>query len=536
MKSFFLMLFIFVTINRTPLFSSQHTFSSSFIFNINSYFILFVFFIAIIWYLNYFFFNKNIKKMNTINYIFFILFFTSFYVFCISLFNFNIFNITDNLFKPLTLLGFFFFETINKFFFFFENTNSYIYNNIVYKLIKYKNKLLNKSHDFILTIIVFLVIFCNSVVLSTTKTYHHNQSICIIKNTNLDCKCIKTLFFSIKNNLFFSVDIHNNLFVLYSSLDNCIGEIMYFINFGFSNLFFFIFFSKVIVYIKTKKYLNFLYLNKIKNVSISKFKKRKNPRLFFKKKLFDCLFNKLNYIYCSKTMLIEMKYYRFFFLKLRKLSKKRGFLSFVFVRCNHCFSKKSKNARMGKGKGKFLRYVSSQKKLKPIFGFLGISFLRFKNFYLYINKKSKNFFFIFFLLNFRLIGVCNFFFKFPNKKNAFIFGFKDFFLFLFFFKKSLNFTKNIKINFCIFKKNSTPIHLLKAAFKYKKIKHRLFQLKNKFIINISINNKTTLPIQLNNVKEILMSYKFFNISTTFLQTNKIKITMHLNANNRVFLI
>lgn len=92
---------------------------------------------------------------------------------------------------------------------------------------------------------------------------------------------------------------------------------------------------------------------------------------------------------------MELKFYRFFFLKLRKLSKKKKFFSFVFICCNHCFSKKSRNARMGKGKGKFLRYVCRKDSLKPLFIFSKLSINRVKQFTLFLNKKFKNNFFFF---------------------------------------------------------------------------------------------------------------------------------------------
>ena len=137
-----------------------------------------------------------------------------------------------------------------------------------------------------------------------------------------------------------------------------------------------------------------MYLNKIKNIKLSKFKNRSKSSTFFSKNKFSISNNvNLYKIFCKNTLLLELKYYRFFFLKLRKISKKKKFYSFVFLSCNHCFSKKSKNSRMGKGKGKFIRYVCRKNLLKPIFIFNKISKIRFNKFLNYLNTKSYNLFF-----------------------------------------------------------------------------------------------------------------------------------------------
>ena len=76
------------------------------------------------------------------------------------------------------------------------------------------------------------------------------------------------------------------------------------------------------------------------------------------------------------------------------LKKKKAF-GFVSIVNNHSFSIKSKNSRMGKGKGKHTRFVSRQKILKPVFSFRKLSFIRLIKFVKFLNKKSKNNFFIF---------------------------------------------------------------------------------------------------------------------------------------------
>ena len=142
-----------------------------------------------------------------------------------------------------------------------------------------------------------------------------------------------------------------------------------------------------------------MYLNKLKlQKQLKKFKNRKKQKLIFNDSIFSLcskyrLYNNSVCIYVKNLILIELKIYRFFFLKLRKLSKKKKFKLFVLISCNHCFSKKSKNSRMGKGKGKFLRYVFRYKLLRPIFIFYKISLNRVSKFLNFLNKKNLNLFF-----------------------------------------------------------------------------------------------------------------------------------------------
>ena len=68
----------------------------------------------------------------------------------------------------------------------------------------------------------------------------------------------------------------------------------------------------------------------------------------------------------------KLKNYKFFILKLRKISKKKKFYSFVFLSCNHCFSKKTKNSRMGKGKGNPEQWVAVVKQDAIMFEVKGV--------------------------------------------------------------------------------------------------------------------------------------------------------------------
>ena len=145
-----------------------------------------------------------------------------------------------------------------------------------------------------------------------------------------------------------------------------------------------------------------MYLNKakIKN-KLKLFKKRKKQKLIFKDSIFFLknkfrLYKKYITIYIKQKIFLNLKIYKFFFLKLRRISKKKRIKTYVNINCNHFFSKKSKNSRMGKGTGKFLKFIFRTKSLKPIFIFYKMSISRALKFIRFLNKKSSNNFFLFF--------------------------------------------------------------------------------------------------------------------------------------------
>lgn len=115
-----------------------------------------------------------------------------------------------------------------------------------------------------------------------------------------------------------------------------------------------------------------------------------------KKRQSDC------FLFFLKNYRIEFKY--IFFLKkaLKKIRfkmQKRGGVKpqklFVSLKKNYILSKKSKNARMGKGKGAFIREAIKVKKYKPFVYAYGYSirsvFLLSKYFDKKTNKKSSCF-------------------------------------------------------------------------------------------------------------------------------------------------
>lgn len=145
-----------------------------------------------------------------------------------------------------------------------------------------------------------------------------------------------------------------------------------------------------------------MYLNKIKiQKAIKRFKCRKQQKItynenYFKLKNFIINFNCISYIYCRNILFMELRFYKLYFLKLRRMNKKKKISSYVYIMCNHSFSRKPKASRMGKGKGRFVRFVFRTKVMKPIFIFNKISNMRLTKFINYLNGKSRNNFFCFF--------------------------------------------------------------------------------------------------------------------------------------------
>lgn len=350
--------FFFFLTNKTNFFLSQHSFSSSFFFLlVYLYWIFFFFFFFKIFFLNSVYLKKNIKIFFFINlililimfffkiflikweYNFFVIFFWNLFFLCLSFRKLNF----------ILIFNFNFFYTPFVFFF------------------KYK--------FFLFHIIVFFI-----------------QIKCAFFRLNFQ----KDFFTEYVFNYWF-IKVQNTIEIINSLKFNAGDELI--INFSIYTNFSYVFFFFKLFGINTNYCIN-LYLNKIKiQKKIKLFKKRKftsisfnlNQNNFLKKKNFFLF----RYVYSRFSMFLELKFYRFFFLRLRRLSKKRKFKSFVFLCCNHIFSKKSKNSRMGKGKGKFVRFVFRTKTLKPIFIFKKISKYRVASFVRYLNNKSENVFFSF---------------------------------------------------------------------------------------------------------------------------------------------
>lgn len=112
--------------------------------------------------------------------------------------------------------------------------------------------------------------------------------------------------------------------------------------------------------------------NIFKNKVPTLFKKRN----FFKIKKFpDLKKTKESFIFFKKPCRFEVKKFIFLKRKFKKLFKKSKYFYgkkiIVFLNKNYPFSKKSKNARMGKGKGKYKRSVLKFEKNHILFKISG---------------------------------------------------------------------------------------------------------------------------------------------------------------------
>lgn len=135
-----------------------------------------------------------------------------------------------------------------------------------------------------------------------------------------------------------------------------------------------------------------------------KIKKQKlNKGMIFQKKRYSLNMSKLKLrfgesgFYFFKENRIELIY----LVYLRKLIKKIGFPKslkklknvfltkvWFFLKKNFPITKKSKNSRMGKGKGKFLRWIIRVQKNFIFFEFKGYEFFLLKKIAKKINKKN----------------------------------------------------------------------------------------------------------------------------------------------------
>ena len=124
-------------------------------------------------------------------------------------------------------------------------------------------------------------------------------------------------------------------------------------------------------------------------------KKRKATLTFFdptRLMFLTSFFKHYKFIGATQTAYIELRFVRYIARKFRRRTRRRKYKGFIFFCCNHAWFKKSKNARMGKGKGRFVRYTYLSKPLKPIFILSQLSTFRVSKFIRYINNFGKYFF------------------------------------------------------------------------------------------------------------------------------------------------
>lgn len=355
-------LFFFFS-NKTNLIFSQHSFSSSFLFKLDII-IITILFIYIFRKLLFFIINFR-SVLNLYFFIFiFIFLYYSFYKYFYSV-------KVSELFVRYTYQSFMFIFLFKYNFFCFFNLQYLLLSNTF--LYKFKKNFLKNSEHLLFYIICVLMwgfYFSYNYILDT---FFNQSSFSLIVNFFFfDGFSIK---YTNNNLTFFNVYIYKYLFFFFKNE---------YLNFAYV----------------TSLYM-MVYLNKIKiQKKIKRFKKRRIVGVSYNKNNFNINSNKSrmaswSFVFSRLSMFLELKFYRFFIFKLRRMSRKRKFKSYVNMSCNHCFSKKSKNSRMGKGKGKFVRYVYRTVTLKPIFSFFKMSKIRVCKFVMFLNKKSLNKFWFF---------------------------------------------------------------------------------------------------------------------------------------------
>ena len=117
------------------------------------------------------------------------------------------------------------------------------------------------------------------------------------------------------------------------------------------------------------------------------FKKRNKKNFFFKNPKFGTIALKFNKNYILENMYLTSlkKKIKFFFKK-----KKRNFSKiWFFLKKNYPISQKSKNSRMGKGKGIFERMVSRVNKNKIFLEFSNLNLILLKKLVISLKKKTN---------------------------------------------------------------------------------------------------------------------------------------------------
>lgn len=123
-------------------------------------------------------------------------------------------------------------------------------------------------------------------------------------------------------------------------------------------------------------------------------------RSFKKTKKVELKFGEYAFVAANESRM-ELIHFTFFKRYLKKLIKKKkknknqekeilkNYKIWVFLLPNYILSKKSKNSRMGKGKGGFLRWIFRIQRGLIISEFLGISYYRLKKIIIHLKKKLK---------------------------------------------------------------------------------------------------------------------------------------------------
>lgn len=114
--------------------------------------------------------------------------------------------------------------------------------------------------------------------------------------------------------------------------------------------------------------------------------------IFKKRRIGSKKYSFKNYsLYLKNTILVELYLIKKLLFRLKRVYKKKKISLFINLNKNHIISKKPKNSRMGKGKGRFVRYVYKIKLFTPIIRFNTISDSRFVSTQNVLNRKNAFF-------------------------------------------------------------------------------------------------------------------------------------------------
>lgn len=158
------------------------------------------------------------------------------------------------------------------------------------------------------------------------------------------------------------------------------------------NIFLFFIVTEVI-YWKQKprfKYYNKMYIFK-SDLLINQQKFRRIPTKINKfhwglKSVFD---KKLQFFITSNQLTIDLRFYKLLLRKIKRKILKFKIKAYVYILPNNKTSHKSKNSRMGKGKGLNNRFYFRHKKTKPILIFLKLNKLRYLKLKKFLSKFYK---------------------------------------------------------------------------------------------------------------------------------------------------
>ena len=97
-------------------------------------------------------------------------------------------------------------------------------------------------------------------------------------------------------------------------------------------------------------------------------------------------------IFFKNSTWLELRFIKFVFFKFRRCFVRKKYFLTLNIKPNFSFSKKSKNARMGKGNGSFKRPVKLIKVAKPFIMSTKFSKNRFKNILSILRGKNPHIF------------------------------------------------------------------------------------------------------------------------------------------------